>query len=437
MYFLYSLSLVIRKIAISKNSRQAGQLPANDNFTNSMNDLKEKLIVSKLRFRAGKTKVFAFFVLLISFSFLGLSIFPIKTSADNNYINVYKTVRNISQNESFWQKTTSASSGDRLAFQLQISTNNNATANNAVATDNLPSQLSYASGSTKIDGSYTSSDNIVSNGLFIGSISPGQTKTITFEATMVSAYPYSNASVLTNYAYVKTENVSQQSDSAQIFFNSNYQSSGQAYLTLRKAVQNTNNPNGTETDNFALPDDTLRYTLYYTNLGNYDVYNLRIIDNLPSYLSVISADNGGIYDERTNQTTWNIGTMIANGLRSGSVSYIVKIINPPINGVIQNTGLIKADNLPETISNEVRTTIKTTSAPPRQTPVPAQTIRVVTGANNILFNGAASAGAGILAIAAFYFLIQNQKKFAGLRLNANLLIIRMKEKSATAKGRTE
>jgi uncharacterized repeat protein (TIGR01451 family) len=395
-----------------------------------MNAFKEKLMLLKLKFRAGKTKVFAFFVLLISFSFFGLSFFPIKTSANSNYINIFKTVRNITAGENNWQKTTSANSGDHLAFQLQISTNNNTTANNAVVTDNLPGQLSYASGSTKIDGNYASSDSIISNGLFIGSISPGQTKIITFEATMTSIYYYSNTSALTNYAYVKAENVNQQSDSAQIYLNNNYQAYGQTYLTLKKSVQNTNNPNGSDTDNKAAPGDTLRYTFYYTNSGNTAVYNLKIVDDLPSYTSIISADSGGIYDERTNQTTWNIGTMAANGLRSGSVSYLVKITNPPSSAVIQNAGAIRADNLPAVSSNEVRTTINPVNIAPTTYYAPAQgkAIRVVTGANNVLLNSITAALISFFSIIIIFFLTQNKKRFSCLRFNINLLIIRRKEK---------
>lgn len=340
-------------------------------------------------------------------------------------LNIYKTVRNISQNENSWQKTTSANSGDRLAFQLQISTNNNTTANNAVATDNLPSQLSYVSGSTRIDGNYSASDNIVSNGLFIGSISPGQTKIITFEATMVSGYSYSYASALTNYAYVKAENINQQSDSAQIYLN-NYQNYGQTYLTLKKSVQNTNNPNGSNTDNTAKIGDTLCYAFSYTNSGNTAVYNLKIVDNLPSYTSIISADNGGIYDERTNQITWNIGTISANGLRSGSVSYLVKILNPPASTIIRNSGIIKADNLPDVSSNEVRTTINSIiAAPLYQAPIHGKVIRVVTGANDILFNSAVAAITGIFTTIILYLIIQNNIWLTRKKLQLKILAQRL------------
>lgn len=346
-------------------------------------------------------------------------------SPENPDLTIYKTVRNITKGETYYQKSTSANPGDRIAFSLRVETTRNVLAYNVIVSDTLPANISYVSGSTRIDNNYTS-DGITSGGINIGTLSGNQSKTIVFEGAAASEYNFSfGTTYLTNYGYVRADNISQRSDTAQV----NVFRTGQdtrPNLNLRKTVQNITNPNGTDVSNTASVGDTLKYTFTYQNTGNTTLYNVRIIDDLPSYLSVISADSGGIYNSQINQTTWNVGTVIADSGRSGSVSYLVRVLDVPGQTTIYNTGIAKADGLSDINSNQVQTVVYEGVTPPPPPPQPP--VRVITGASDISAITAKALTASGMAVLIIYLIFRYFDLFTRLRLNWNTFGIRMKER---------
>jgi uncharacterized repeat protein (TIGR01451 family) len=323
---------------------------------------------------------------------------------------IYKTVRNISRGEYNWQETTNANSGDKVAFSLRVESIGNSPAYNVIISDTLPSGLSYVSGSARVEGSY-SSDGITSGGINIGTINQNQSKTLIFEATVNSESYFSyGQNTLTNYGYAKADNVSQKSDTAQIIVNRQTSSSSTTW-TLRKTVQNYTNPNGTDTDNTAKAGETLRYTFAYYNSGNTTINNAKIIDTLPANVSFISAGNNGSYDSANRQITWNIGSINADGGRSGSVYYDVSVNSVSGSTTIVNSGSAKSDNAGEITSNEVRTSIN---------PQTATVVYATTGSNDYLGTGALAAGITALLIFALYLIRKNFAWFTNLRLNTTL-----------------
>jgi uncharacterized repeat protein (TIGR01451 family) len=367
----------------------------------------------------------------------------------NGSMGILETARNITRGDSSWQKTINANPGDKIAFTIKIYSNNNSTVYNASVSDTLPYQLSYASGSTAIDGARVA-DGIAGGGIFAGSLSGGQTKNITFEA-YVSADNnfYNSSSALTNYAYAKADNVSQISDSAQVQISSgenyypdsyNYSNgygnnTSQTGMAFTKTVQNITSPNGNGTSNYAHPGETLKYTLTYTNNGNFNFYNIRISDSLPANVTFLSSESGGSYDSSANAINWSIGSLYQNSNRRGSVSYLVRVASAPAQTIVSNAATICADNIPNIQSNTVQTTIYSPGAAPAQPNYqqPAQTqptsqpmpVRAVTGANSVLPAAATAAGIATLAVLAFYFLSQNsgwltKKKLIGYSLIARL-----------------
>jgi uncharacterized repeat protein (TIGR01451 family) len=376
---------------------------------------------------------------------------------NNNYNNpssgsmgILETARNITKGDSSWQKTINANPGDKIAFTIKIYSNNNSTVYNASVSDTLPYQLSYVSGSTAIDGARVA-DGIAGGGIFAGSLSGGQTKSITFEAYVSSGNNfYNSSSALTNYAYAKADNASQISDSAQVQINSNgnyypdnYNYSDgysnnipQTGMAFTKTVQNITNPNGNGTSNYAYPGETLKYTLTYTNNGNFNFYNTRISDSLPANVTFLSSDSVGNYNSSTNTITWNIGSLYQNNSRRGSVSYLVRVASAPAQTIVSNAATICADNIPNIQSNTVQTIIYSPGAAPSQPnyqqptqvqpvnqPIP---VRAVTGANSIFPAAASSVGLAALAVLVFYFLTQNSNWFAKKKLVGYSLVVRLK-----------
>ncbi|MFH1429083.1 MAG: hypothetical protein ABIH39_04990, partial [Candidatus Margulisiibacteriota bacterium] len=97
-------------------------------------------------------------------------------------LSVDKLVRNITNYSGSESNSINANSGDTVEFiiRIYVGGSNNYyynNINNIRVYDLLPSGLSYISGSTTIDGNYTS-DGIMGGGLYIGSRNQGSTVTI-------------------------------------------------------------------------------------------------------------------------------------------------------------------------------------------------------------------------------------------------------------------
>lgn len=97
--------------------------------------------------------------------------------------SVTNLVRNISK-DTDWLDSVKADAGEKISFSIRIEATGTAPAKDIVVQDGLPVKIVYR-GNLKIDG-VSSSGNILS-GLTIGELSPGQSKTITFDAEVFPA----------------------------------------------------------------------------------------------------------------------------------------------------------------------------------------------------------------------------------------------------------
>jgi len=98
-------------------------------------------------------------------------------------LNVSKTVRNITDNTTF-RNSVSADPLDRLEFKIKVSSTGSTKARSVIVKDTLPWQITYQN-KLKING--VSSSGKILTGLNLGTVYPGQSKTITFEAKVASA----------------------------------------------------------------------------------------------------------------------------------------------------------------------------------------------------------------------------------------------------------
>ena len=138
-------------------------------------------------------------------------------------LNVYKTVKNVTKGEGAWQKITSANIGDVIAFSIKVASTGRGQANNVSVRDVLPYQLSYVSGTTKIDDGAASDNLFSTSGLFLGYIPEGQTRTVTFQASVTSTgSSYGMTNTYSNYAYARGDNIYERSDTADIVVTSAY-----------------------------------------------------------------------------------------------------------------------------------------------------------------------------------------------------------------------
>jgi uncharacterized repeat protein (TIGR01451 family) len=100
-----------------------------------------------------------------------------------------------------------------------------------------------------------------------------------------------------------------------------------------------------------LPDDGcvppggyITYTICYDNSDStYDATNVIIVDDLPSEVSYISDNGGGIYDPGTHTITWNIG-IVPGGQASQCIDLIVQVLpSIPPDHIIWNYVTIDSD----------------------------------------------------------------------------------------------
>ncbi|TSC53413.1 MAG: cell surface protein [Parcubacteria group bacterium LiPW_39] len=301
-------------------------------------------------------------------------------------LNIKKSVRDLTSGQVLPSTYLIANAGDRLLFSLGISVPSGASAvSNVRLWDNLPAGLNYISGSSRVDGVYIG-EGIVSSGLNLGTMYASQTKTVNFEALVSAIYSgYYDSRTLTNYAYVSGDGVPQRSASAQVFVGQTTAISNTPVTpsaTLTKKVVNLTSPNGTDTDNGATAVNILEYTITLTNNGPGILNNIHLTDILPPYVTFQTVDNGGSYDNLTNQVTWYCGSLANGTSQSFSFRVTVQAV-PSIGYIIKNIASASADNLPLINSNETHTTFVAGA-------VKGAAVKAVTGSDNFSRNLAVS-----------------------------------------------
>ena len=129
------------------------------------------------------------------------------TSGEYTSLSVEKLARNITQGQSAFSQTISAKPGDVLAFSIRVTSTGNKTADNVSVSDILPNKISFQ-GNVQVDGNPMTGVQNISYGVNLGSLSPGQTKTITFEGKVASEENFGyGITSLTNTGIAQATNV--------------------------------------------------------------------------------------------------------------------------------------------------------------------------------------------------------------------------------------
>ena len=121
------------------------------------------------------------------------------------FVNIEKTVRNLTLNESIWQKANFANPGDTLQYHLQYNNTGEGIAHGVIISDVLPAGVTYVPGSTILvfnGQTYTLVDGIIGSGISVPDLAPGQSGYITFK--VVTSKKLTNGTVLTNIGKIQT-----------------------------------------------------------------------------------------------------------------------------------------------------------------------------------------------------------------------------------------
>ncbi len=202
-------------------------------------------------------------------------------------VSVTKLVRNVTQGQSSFTKSTTAAPGDILQFQIQVNTFGNTAAQNVVVTDSLPSNLSFVSGSSATNN--------------LGNMNAGSTQSVTLTASLSSENSFACGSTsLTNTVQVTSSNAGNASDNASVSVNRNCNTNNNnVTLSLTKLVRNVTQGQTIFTKSIsAQPGDMVQFQIQVTASGNTTANNVIVTDTLPNNFSLVSGN-----------TTSNLGSI--------------------------------------------------------------------------------------------------------------------------------
>lgn len=271
----------------------------------------------------------------------------VSVQGGNTNLSITKLVKNITQGTGY-QSSVSANQNDRVGFSIQVTNTGNSTANNVWITDVLPSQLTYA-GNTLVSGSYNNGS--ITSGINVGSLSNGQSITVTFEAQVANIYNNNNygySNTITNTATARADNVNSIQSTATVLV------SGSTYtnLAINKLVRdNTTNNTGFQNSISANSNDSITYSIQVTNNGSNYASNVMVRDIMPSginYVGNLRLDGNYLGGDLTSGI--NIGSL-SNGqsrtitFDAAVVSYSGTYMYYGYSNNLTNTATAWADNI--------------------------------------------------------------------------------------------
>ncbi|HDR7795235.1 TPA: DUF11 domain-containing protein [Bacillus luti] len=229
-----------------------------------------------------------------------------------------------------------AAIGDILTYTVTVPNTGLLPANNVTFTDILPNGTSFIPGSVTIDNIPQTNANPVA-GISLGTISNGSSRTVTFQATVVS-FPSQNP-------IANTANVTFQYTpiAGGTTFN------GLATSNSAGTQINLADINGTKSVNKIFTDigETLTYSISLANIGNISATNVIYTDPIPSGTTFIpgSVTVNGVTQAGANPANGiSVGSIAANS--TTTISFQVFVPSLPQTNPILNSGTTTYQYIP-------------------------------------------------------------------------------------------
>lgn len=167
---------------------------------------------------------------------------------------------------------STANPGDELRYTIRVRNTGSADATNVRIVDDLPERVRYISGSLSISGDGdVEDDDLFDDGVIIDRLEPGDDVLIRFTARIDS--DVTGNMTLENVAIARDDQGDRAEDEVVTEIDQD-----EAYLDIDKQVDKSR----------ANPGDELRYTITVRNTGYASATNVRVYDDLPSYVQVVS-----------------------------------------------------------------------------------------------------------------------------------------------------
>lgn len=270
---------------------------------------------------------------------------PNYTSLDLKTFNV----RNVSRGQSSFGQSVSAERGDELEFFINVSNFSSALARDVWLDVNLPSYLTFTSGSLIVKNSRLSNSRF--NGVFLGNLYSGDQQDIFFRARSAS---YQNG---TNqiYANLSGSNFNSASRNVTVFLDSNSNSAPgySSFVSISKLGKNISkgDANWLKTVQ-AEPGDTIQFSIMLTSNGGATARNVYVrdfLDNLLQFVPGTVTNNGA----SSSDSLVNGGSgLYAGDIFSGDVRFIKFQARVALAGsfsktntIVANRAEVKGDNI--------------------------------------------------------------------------------------------
>ena len=231
-------------------------------------------------------------------------------------LGIQKTVRNVTNNENNFVETTNAKEGDIVEYQVVVNTSGTGSQTNIIITDTLHTRLEFVGGTD------------LRLGHNIGTLNQNASITLLFQARVLG----STSGTIINTARVKSDQVAQKSDTANVVVSTTTRN-----LTIQKKVLNFSRGESAYVESTnAFEGEIVSYQVVITTSGNASQSNVIVTDPLTSRLQYTTGD-----DLRSG---FNAGTLAPNTSRTFVFQARVLGSSP---GTITNTARVKSDQVTE------------------------------------------------------------------------------------------
>ncbi len=266
-----------------------------------------------------------------------------------SYVNISKTVRDVNSNTGF-QKSVNANQGDQVQYSISVTAGGTtSTMGDVLVVDTLPSFVTLVSGTVRVDNQYAADNWLFTSGLDIGTMYPGQMRTIQFTATVATGIPQ-GTQTLTNWAkaWSTTGNIVQ--DSAMVFVNGYYNPTSILSLTKQSRDLTITTSNTYYNDLYTVPGRDIEFQLVVSNVGNTTATNVMLQDALPSgmtYDQNSTTIDGNFTSDGITGSGINLGTMYQGQTHTVKFRALVQPASYFTQNTTQlvNTAYTRADNV--------------------------------------------------------------------------------------------
>jgi uncharacterized repeat protein (TIGR01451 family) len=258
----------------------------------------------------------------------------------NPALSITKQVRNVTQGNASYSSSTTASTGNTVAYQIKVTNTGNATAVHTTVNDTGTSGTSYIGGSLQVTKPFATTG--IPGIVDIGDLAIGEVVTINYSSTVTGG-----TGTYVNTATAQATNVPSVSATASVIVSSVV--NNETTLSLTKNVRNITKDSGSRFDKSVDADtgDTVEYQVRIRNTGAVTARAVTMTDNATSGTSFVSGSlNVNPTPSNTSLTLGAIpGTLNLGDIQSGNdmlITYKMRVTGG--NGTYINTARAQGSN---------------------------------------------------------------------------------------------